>query len=164
MPPPQMQRPPVGSIGPSNAHLIPTIDQWRYVQLMLLCMWFTIYTVVKILILWAICLSKKTTILVSHGGISQKDCHVNVTVTEYCKLLVYLFVCLFLSFFVSFFLLCFACWLHSVIHYMREGLCVYMLLCQVLIIHICAFFGTQHRVLLLLQSSYLSSYRLCDIG
>ena len=37
MPPPQMQRPPVGSIGPSNAHLIPTIDQWRYVQLMLLC-------------------------------------------------------------------------------------------------------------------------------
>ena len=37
MPPPQMQRPPLGSIGPSNAHLIPTIDQWRYVQLMLLC-------------------------------------------------------------------------------------------------------------------------------
>jgi len=37
MPPPQMQRPPLGSIGPSNAHLIPTIDQWRYVQLMQLC-------------------------------------------------------------------------------------------------------------------------------
>ncbi|PNF21676.1 hypothetical protein B7P43_G11292, partial [Cryptotermes secundus] len=31
MPPPQMQRPPVGPIGPSNPHLIPTIDQWRYV-------------------------------------------------------------------------------------------------------------------------------------
>ena len=33
MPPPQMQQqPPLGSIGPSSAHLIPTIDQWRYVQ------------------------------------------------------------------------------------------------------------------------------------
>jgi hypothetical protein len=38
MPPPQMQRPPVGPIGPSNPHLIPTIDQWRYVHLMLHCM------------------------------------------------------------------------------------------------------------------------------
>ncbi|PSN48638.1 hypothetical protein C0J52_12712 [Blattella germanica] len=31
MPPPQMQRPPIGAIGPSNIHAIPAIDQWRYV-------------------------------------------------------------------------------------------------------------------------------------
>jgi hypothetical protein len=94
MPPPQMQRPPVGSIGPYSAHLIPTIDQWRYVQLMLLFVLFMIYSVGKILVLWAICLSKKT-----HGSTSHEDYHVNGAVTEYCKLLVSLFVCLFLSFF-----------------------------------------------------------------
>jgi hypothetical protein len=55
MPPPQMQRPPVGSLGPSSAHLIPTIDQWRYVQ----CVQYMIYTVVKILIMWVIHISQK---------------------------------------------------------------------------------------------------------
>ena len=77
-----------------------------------------VYTVVKIMFLWAICLSwGKIMILVSHDGMSHKDYHVTAAVTEYCRLLVYLFICF--SFFLSFF--CFAVLAGFFIHSKYEG-------------------------------------------
>ena len=123
----------------------------------------------KILILWAICLSEKMIIIACCDGTSRKDCHVSVAVTEYriivccdgtsrkdCHVSVAVLQlqniagCWFISLLVFSFLpsllyFCFAsallCLLaSSFIRSVREGLYVCVLLCQVLIIHVCAVF------------------------
>ena len=89
-------------------------------------------------------LGKKNVILVFHGGTSHKDYHVNVAVTEYCRLLV--------SFFL-FALSCFAVLAGFFIHskYERGIICMHALMPDTY--HSCmySFLTDNIRFLVLLQ-------------
>jgi hypothetical protein len=85
----------------------------------------------------------KLMILVPHEGTSHKDYSVSVAVTEYCRLLVYLFLS-----FSLFLLLCCACWLlHSFIHSFKVWGWDYMCACfyaRYSLFMYVLFPGTQH--------------------